>query len=338
MTKHKHILLAALAAATLGSARAQVTEILNASYDVGREVFAAINEIFVPHYREATGRVVTVNQSHAGSSRQARAILEGLQADVVTFNQVTDVTVLANGGLVDENWNTVRPHNSSPFFSVHSILVRRGNPKNIRDWSDLANPGVEIVQVNPKTGGNGRYAVLAYYLYGLETNGGDAEKADAFLKSVLRNVVVFDQGGRAATASFTERNIGDVLVTFESEALSLAAGEDSPFEVVTPSVSALSEFPVALVRGVAARRGSVDTANAYLDFLFTPPAQRIAAENNYRPRDPAVLEAQAARFPETRAIEPSERFDGWDGITARFFANNALVDRLLAEIARENRR
>jgi len=337
-TLKKGLALALSGLSLLASAQEAPSHILNASYDVGRELYAAINEAFVPHYKETTGRDIEVRQSHAGSSRQARAILEGLQADVVTFNQVTDVNVLAADGLVDADWTEAYPHNSSPFYSVHAILVRKGNPKGIRDWADLAKPGVSIVQVNPKTGGNGRYAALAYYIAGLESGEGDEGKAREFTKSILRNVVAFEQGGRAATAAFTERNIGDALVTFESEALWLASGENSPYEVITPSVSALSEFPVAVVKSVAAARNSTPVAEAYLSYLYTPAAQRIIADSFYRPRDEAVAKAMEDTFPPVKAVEPAEHFGGWDKITETFFANNALIDQLLAEIARAGRR
>ena len=319
-----------LAAASL--ARAQ-TEILNASYDVSRELFVAINPAFVAHQKASGGESVVVKQSHAGSSRQARSILEGLKADVVTFNQVTDVQLLADNKFVSADWTAKYPHNSSPYYSVHSILVRKGNPKRIKDWSDLAKPGVSIVQVNPKTGGNGRYAVLAYYAAALQANGGDEAKARAFLKKVLANVVVFESGGRAATSTFSEREIGDVLVTFEAETLSLA--EDSRFESVTPAVSILSEFPVAIVDKVAKKRGTVSAADAYLKFLYTPEAQEIIAQNFYRPRDPVIAARHATNLASVKALEVESTFGGWDKVTKTFFDNGALVDTLLKEVAAE---
>lgn len=323
-----------LAASALLAPLAQAqTDILNASYDVGRELFADINAAFVPYWKARTGQDVTVRQSHAGSSRQALAIREGLQADVVTFNQVSDVQLLADNRLVAADWATRLPHGSSPFYSVHSILVRKGNPKGIRGWDDLARPGVQVVQVNPKTGGNGRYAVLAYWVHALETQGGDAAKARDFTRRVLANVAVFESGGRAATTAFTERGIGDALVTFESEALALAAAPNSAYEVVTPRVSILSEFPVAVVERVADARRTRALAQGYLEFLYTPQAQEIVARHFYRPRDAEVARRAAARLPPVKALEVDAVFGGWPKVSQEFFANNALVDTLLREIA-----
>jgi sulfate/thiosulfate transport system substrate-binding protein len=324
--------LLALSVLTAPVVQAQ-TDILNASYDVGRELYAEINTAFVPYWKAKTGQDATVRQSHAGSSRQALAIREGLQADVVTFNQVSDVQVLADNKLVAADWTRRLPHASSPFYSVHSILVRKGNPKGIRGWDDLAKPGVKVVQVNPKTGGNGRYAVLSYYAHALETQGGDAAKARDFTRRVLANVAVFESGGRAATTAFTDRGIGDALVTFESEALALAAAPNSAYEVVTPAVSVLSEFPVALVDRVADARRTRALAQGYLEFLYTPQAQEIVARHFYRPRDAEVARRAAERLPPVKALEVDAVFGGWPKVSQEFFANNALVDTLLREIA-----
>lgn len=320
--------LLGLAAAPVASAQ---TEILNASYDISRELFADVNKEFIPYWQTKTGNTVSVKQSHAGSSRQALAIREGLQADVVTFNQVNDVLTLVSAKLIGADWNTRYPHNASPFYSVHSILVRQGNPKGIKDWSDLAKPGVTIVQVNPKTGGNGRYAALAYYAYGLRANNGDAAKAREFLKQVLANVVVFETGGRGATTTFTERGIGDVLVTFESETLALAGRPE--FEAVTPSVSILSEFPVSVVDKVAAKRGTTAIAKGYLEFLYTPQGQEIIARNYLRPRNEEVAARHADKLAKVEALEVDAVFGGWEKATKDFFANGALIDVLLREIA-----
>jgi sulfate/thiosulfate transport system substrate-binding protein len=326
--------LSALLAVSATAVRAQ-QEILNASYDISRELFADVNKAFVPAYKASGGGDVVVKQSHAGSSRQARSILEGLKADVVTFNQVGDVQILADNKLVAKDWATKFANNSSPFYSVHSILVRKGNPKGIKDWADLANPGVSIVQVNPKTGGNGRYAVLAYYAAGLQASGGDAAKARALTKKILANVAVFESGGRTATSTFTEREIGDVLVTFEAETLALANTPNSAFEVVTPSVSVLAEFPVAVVEKVAKKRGTEAVAKAYLDFLYTPQGQEILAKNYYRPRNAEVAARYSSKLTPVKTVEVADTFGGWDKATADFFANGALVDVLLKEIAAE---
>lgn len=310
-------------------------EILNASYDLSRELFAEINTAFVPVYKASGGGDLVIKQSHGGSSRQARSVLEGLKADVVTFNQVNDVQLLADYKFVAKDWATKFPHDSSPFYSVHSILVRKGNPKGIKDWADLAKPGVSIVQVNPKTGGNGRYAVLAYQAAGLQASGGDAAKARAFTKKILANVVVFEAGGRTATSTFTEREIGDALVTFEAETLALANAPGSAFEVITPSVSVLAEFPVAVVDKVAAKRGTAVAAKAYLDFLYTPQGQDIIARNYYRPRNAEVAARYMSKLTPVKVVEVGPFFGGWEKVTKDFFDNGALVDVLLKEIAAE---
>jgi sulfate transport system substrate-binding protein len=312
-------------------------EILNASYDISRELFADVNKAFVPYWKQKTSGDVTVKQSHAGSSKQARAVLEGLRADVVTFNTAGDVQLLAASRFVARDWATRFPFNSSPYYSVHSILVRKGNPKGIKDWSDLAKPGVSIVQVNPKTGGNGRYAVLAYYAAGLESSGGDAAKARALLKSILANVAVFESGGRAATSTFTEREISDVLVTFEAETLAYATSPNGNYEVITPSVSILSEFPVAVVDKVARKKETETLARAYLDYLYTPEAQEIIARHYYRPRNEEVAARHASRLASIKALEVGPVFGGWEKATRDFFDNGALVDTLLKEIASEVR-
>ena len=306
-------------------------EILNASYDVARELFVDVNKGFVPYWKQKTGEDVTIKQTHQGSSKQALAIREGLRADVVTFNQVNDVQILADSKLVAKDWVSKFPNSSSPFYSVHSILVRKGNPKGIKDWADLAKPGVSIVQVNPKTGGNGRYAVLAYYGAGLDASGGNADKARALLKGILANVVVFESGGRAATSTFTEREIGDVLVTFESETSAFAAS--GKFEVITPSVSILSEFPVAVVDKVAKKKGTEALAKGYLDYLYTAEAQDIIARNFYRPRNEEVAKRYASKFVPVKILEVGPTFGGWAKATTTFFDNGALVDTLLKEIA-----
>lgn len=326
--------LSLLALVVLPSSRAQ-TEILNASYDISRELFVDVNAAFAPAYKAASGTAVVIKQSHAGSSRQARSIVEGLKADVVTFNQVNDVQLLADNKLVARDWAAKFPNQSSPYYSVHSILVRKGNPKGIHDWADLAKPGVSIVQVNPKTGGNGRYAVLAYYAAGLEGSGGDVKQARALLKKILANISVFESGGRAATATFTEREIGDVLVTFEAETLSLAGGANPKFEVVTPSVSVLSEFPVAVVEKVAKKRGTSAVAEAYLKFLYTPEGQEIVATHFYRPRNAEVAARHASELSSLKILEVGPTFGGWEKVTKDFFDNGALVDELLKEIAAE---
>ena len=320
------LLASAVAALALASspAFAQPTDILNASYDIARELFEAENAAYA-----ASGATVTVNQSHAGSSAQARAILEGLQADVATFNQVTDIQKLVEGGYVSEDWATEFPDNAAPFYSFPSFLVRAGNPKGISDWGDLAADGVQVIFPNPKTSGNGRYTYLAARAWATEEYAGDEAKIEEFLTKLFSNVPVFETGGRAATTAFTERQLGDVLVSFEAETLAVEKllGADK-YEAVTPSVSFLSEFPVAIVDKVVDARGSRDLAKAYLDFLFTPEGQEVAAANFHRPQDETVAAAHADTFPEIRLVTVDEAYGGWEKVAAEHFADGGLLDKV----------
>lgn len=313
-----------------GPAAAQDDSILNVSYDIARELFAEINPAFAAQWQETSGRSVAIEQSHAGSSKQARAILEGLPADVVTFNQVTDIDVLAEGGMVDENWRDAFPNDASPYYSLPAFLVREGNPKGIEDWDDLAREDVSIVFPNPKTSGNARYTYLAAYAYALDKFGGDDAAAQEFVGKVLGNVAVFDTGGRGATTSFVERSIGDVLITFEAEVENIRAAEDEgAYERVVPSMSLLAEFPVALVRKVAEERGTVDVSEAYLNFLYSTPAQEIIASFNNRVHDPEVVAATAAQFPEVRLVTVEDVFGGWDEASKTHFGDGGTLDKLL---------
>ncbi|MDB5585854.1 MAG: sulfate transporter substrate-binding protein [Devosia sp.] len=327
----KKFLAIAVAALALGGtpAFAQPTQILNVSYDISRELFEAINAAFIPAYKASTGVDLTVDQSHAGSSAQARAVLEGLQADVVTFNQVPDIQKLADGGFVAADWATQFPNNASPFYSFPAFLVRAGNPKGIKDWGDLAADGVQVIFPNPKTSGNGRYTYLAARAWADEEYAGDETKVEPFLTKLFANVPVFETGGRAATTAFTERQQGDVLVTFEAEVQGVRKqlGADK-YDAVIPSVSLLSEFPVAIVDKVADARGSRDIAKAYLDFLFTPEGQEIAAANFHRVNNPEILAAHAADFPAIRLVTVEDAFGGWKKVSEEHFADGGLLDKV----------
>ena len=305
-------------------------QILNVSYDIARELFAHINPVFAAHWKEETGGEVNIDQSHGGSSRQARAILEGLQADIVTFNQVTDVQILHDrGNLIPGDWQDRLPNNASPYYSLPAFLVRPGNPKDIRDWSDLVREGVQPVFPNPKTSGNARYTYLAAFAFALEEHDGDEEKAREFVGNLLANVPVFDTGGRAATTTFVERGIGDVLITFEAEVNNIAREYgDRGFEIVVPSLSVRAEFPVSLVDAVADRRGTRDVATAYLDFLYGEEGQTILAEFAYRVHHPQTRERFAGQFPEVRLIEVDEVFGGWAQATEEHFADGAILDQI----------
>lgn len=325
------LIKAALLAATLGVATpvAAQDSLLNVSYDISRELFEALNPAFVAKWKADTGRDLTIDQSHGGSSRQARAILEGLAADVVTFNQETDVDVLAEGGLLPENWREALPNGASPYYSLPAFLVRAGNPKNIQDWSDLAREDVAPIFPNPKTSGNARYTYLAAYAYGLEQNGGDHAKAQEFVKAILSSVPVFDTGGRAATQTFAERELGDVLVTFEAETGGIAKEyADKGFERVTPSLSLFAAFPAAVVTANAEKKGSTEVATAYLEWLYSPEAQDILAQNFYRVNDADVAAKYAADFPEVRLVTVDEVFGGWDAVRADHLADGAILDQV----------
>lgn len=323
----KKLLIAGVAFVALlsGPALAEApTSLLNASYDVAREVFAAENEAFIKAHPG-----ITVDQSHAGTSKQARAIVEGLEADVVTFNQVTDIDFLAKNGFVAEGWQKEFPNNASPFYSFPSFLVRAGNPKGIKDWGDLARDDVKVIFPNPKTSGNARYTYLAATAYAKEALKEDPAKVTEFVKKIFDNVPVFDTGGRAATTTFVEREIGDVIITFEAETRSIAKqyGTDK-FESVVPSVSLLAEFPVAVVDKVSEKRGSRELAKSYLDFLYTEEGQKIAAEFGHRVHNEKVAAEFKDQFPEIRLVTVEDVFGGWGKIKDEHFASGAALDQI----------
>ena len=320
----KKILLAAFFAASALPTFAADKELLNASYDIARELFVQYNALYQKEHPN-----VKITQSHAGSSKQANAILQGLKADVVTFNQVTDIDVLAQKGkLLPENWRERLPHHSSPYYSTTAFLVRKGNPKQIENWGDLVKDGVEIVLANPKTSGNGRYAYLGALGYAQDAFKSEAEQHD-FLKNVLGHVKVFDTGGRGATTSFVERKIGDVLITFESEVHGIRQeyGADN-YDVVIPKVSILAEFPVAWLDKNTEAKGTTDTAKNYLEYLYSEPAQRLLAENHYRVRDEKVAAAFKDRFPELKLKTIEDISGSWDKAMKEHFASGALLDQL----------
>lgn len=322
----KRLLLigAALAALVSPLSAHAADKLLNASYDVARELFAAENEAFI---KEHPG--VTVDQSHGGTSKQARAIVEGLEADVVTFNQVTDIDFLVKNGFVAEDWQTKFPNGASPFYSFPSFLVRAGNPKNIKDWDDLARDDVKVVFPNPKTSGNARYTYLAATAYAKEKFGGDQAKVTEFVTKIFDNVPVFDTGGRAATTTFVEREIGDVIITFEAETKAIAKqyGTDK-FEGVVPSVSLLAEFPVAVVDKVAEKHGTQELAKSYLDFLYSPQGQTVAAEFGHRVLDEKVAAEFKDQFPEVRLVKVEDVFGGWPQVSKEHFAEGATLDTI----------
>jgi sulfate transport system substrate-binding protein len=314
-----------------GAADAKSAELLNASYDVSRELFAQINPAFTAQWKTKTGQTLTIRQSHGGSSAQARAVAEGLQADVVTFNQVTDIELLRKAGLVGDGWQTRLPDRACPYYSLPLLLVRAGNPKQIHDWNDLVRPGLQVVFPNPRTSGNGRYSYLAAYAYALAQNKGDQAKAADFVGRVLANVPVFDTGGRGATTTFIERQIGDVLITFESEVNAIKAQYAKvPLVAVVPSMSLRADFPVAVVDKVAQRHRSRDIASAYLQFLYSDAGQEILAKNYFRVRSPAIAKRYAAQFPSVKLVSVEDTFGSWDQVISTHFADGGLLDKLLA--------
>ncbi len=290
--------------AVSNTAMAQERELLNSSYDIARELFSAINPEFQAWWQEEHGEEIAISQSHGGSSAQARAIMQGLRADVVTFNQVTDVQVLADAGLVAEDWQDAFDNNASPYYSTTAFLVRKDNPKGIESWDDLAKEDVQIVFPNPKTSGNGRYTYLAAWGFAENEFDGDEEKIQDFMRTFLRNVAVFDTGGRGATTSFIERGIGDVLISFESEVNNIRSeyGSDD-YEVIVPPVSILAEFPVAVVGENAERNGNSDLAQSYLEYLYREDTQRLLAGFNYRVHDETVVAEFADQFPDTELLK-----------------------------------
>lgn len=323
------LLLATVASVPVG---VSASELLNASYDVARELFQQINPVFEAHWKEKTGETVKVNQSHAGSSKQAQAIVQGLKADVVTFNQVTDVQTLHDrGGFVPADWQKKLPNNSSPYFSTTAFLVRQGNPKNIADWDDLVRADVKLVFPNPKTSGNGRYTYLAAWLHAHNAFSGDEGKIRQFVGKLLANVAVFDTGGRGATTSFVEREIGDVLLTFESE-VNLISKQypDANYQVVVPKTSILAEFPVAVVERVAKQQKTLKQAKAYLEFLYQKPAQRILAENFYRVHNPEIASEFSKQFPQVNLVSVESVFGSWKAANDTHFGTDGVLDQLLA--------
>lgn len=329
----KKIILYAAVALGLGAVPVQAqqpTEILNVSYDIARELYEQVNKAFVADWKAKTGEDLTVNQSHAGSSKQARSILEGLEADVVTFNQVTDVQVLHDkGDLIPADWQARLPNNSSPYYSFPAFLVREGNPKGIKNWDDLAREDVKVIFPNPKTSGNARYTYLAATAYANEAFNGDQEKVHEFIGKIFKNVPVFDTGGRGATTTFAERGIGDVLVTFEAETRGTekVLGADK-YDVVVPEVSLLAEFPVTVVDKVADKRGSRKIAEAYLNYLYSPEGQEILAQNFNRVHNEDVIAKHKDIYPEVRLVTIEDAFGGWNKAQKDHFAEGGILDQL----------
>lgn len=327
LSRRRALLLAAGLLTAGRSPAAAGDTLLNVSYDVSREYFKAINAAFAANWRARSGRSLIISQSHGGSSRQVRSVLDGLPADVVTMNQASDIQLLADRGLISRRWAERLPHAASPTSSVSVILVRAGNPKGIRDWSDLGRRGVSVVMPNPKTSGNGRYAYLAAWGAALKAGRG-AGGAQALLHDILANVPVLDGGSRASTTTFAARRIGDALITFESELPLIEREFGRRFEAHYPRWTVLAENPVAVVDKFVERRGTRALAEAYLHHLYSDEAQRIAAAHHLRPRLPQPL--APGRFPPVQAFRVDELFGGWERVQAEHFAEGGQYDRLVA--------
>lgn len=323
-------LLSTLAVLILLPAAAKEVDLLNVSYDPTRELYTQYNKLFAAYWKKKTGDDVVVAQSHGGSGKQALSVINGLQADVVTLALAFDIDSIAQKtGKLPTNWQSLLPDNSTPYTSTIVFLVRKGNPKGIKDWDDIVKPGVTIVTPNPKTSGGARWAYLAAYGYALEKHDHDDAEALKFIKAVYRNAPVLDSGARGATLTFAQRNVGDVLLAWENEAhLAQKEFADQGFEIVTPSISVLAEPPVAVVTKVAEKHGTTEVAKAYLDYLYSPEAQELEAQNFYRPRDPAIAAKYAANFNQLKLFTVDGEFGGWAKAQKRHFADGGVFDQL----------
>lgn len=324
--------LAALAALWASAAVAADVTLLNVSYDPTREFYAEYNAAFAKQWQAAHGGRLAVNQSHGGSAKQARSVLEGLEADVVTLALAYDIDALHRvGGLVSKDWQARLPDNSAPYTSTIVLLVRKGNPKGIRDWDDLVKPGVAVITPNPKTSGGARWNYLAAWAYASRKSGGDEAGARAFIQALFKNVPVLDSGARGSTTTFVQRGIGDVLISWENEAfLALREFGADRFEIVAPSLSILAEPPVTVVDKVVDRRGTRGIAEAYLKHLYSEEGQELAAKHFYRPRLASVAAKHADRFPKIPMVEIDREFGGWAKAQAAHFGDGGIFDQIYA--------
>jgi len=337
LSRRSAIALMAAAGGVLGfdaarAAGAPVT-LLNASYDPTRELYEAVNKAFAAHWLAQSGQQLEIRQSHGGSGKQARAIIDGLQADVATLALGYDVNALyKQARLIPENWASRLPYNSAPYTSTIVFLVRRGNPKNIRDWGDLIRPGVGVITPNPKSSGGARWNYLAAWAWALRQPGGNATAAKAYVQKLYQNVPVLDSGARGATITFVDRGIGDVLLAWENEALlaKKQLGADK-LEIIVPSLSILAEPPVTVVDKVVDQRGTRQIAEAYLKFLYTKEGQEIIAQNFYRPRDAEVAARYASQFPAVKLVTIDDTFGGWDKAQAAHFDDGGTFDQIYGQ-------
>ncbi|MDR3515809.1 MAG: sulfate ABC transporter substrate-binding protein [Azospirillaceae bacterium] len=320
--------VAACAALWTTGAQADTT-LLNVSYDPTRELYSDINAAFIAHWKAESGETLTINQSHGGSGRQARSVIDGQPADIVTLALAYDIDAIADSGQIAPNWQQRLPDNSTPYTSTIVFVVRKGNPKGIKDWNDLVKPGLDIITPNPKTSGGARWNYLAAYGYALSQPGADDKAAQQFIRKLYKNVSVLDSGARGATISFSQRGLGDVLISWENDAyLAQQEAAADHLEIIYPSVSIRAEPPVSVVDAVVDRRGTRKVAEAYLQFLYTPEAQKIAAKWFYRPRLPEAAAAYPGRFPDVKLLTVDEVFGGWRHAQQVHFADKGVFDQI----------
>ncbi len=323
----------ALAAGLLTAAAAQAADVnlLNVSYDPTRELYAALNKAFAAKYKADTGKTIEIKQSHGGSGKQARSVIDGLEADVVTLALAYDVDAIAERGLIAKGWQKRLADNAAPYTSTIVFLVRKGNPKGVKDWDDLAKSGIKVITPNPKTSGGARWNYLAAWGYAQKKYGSE-EKARDFVRDIFRNVPVLDTGARGSTVTFVERNIGDVLIAWENEAyLALDEFGKDKFEIVTPSVSILAEPTIAIVDKVVDKRGTRATAEAYFKFIYSPEGQEIAAKNHYRPRNAEIARKYEGEFAKVSLFTIDEEFGGWQKAQAAHFNDDGVFDKIYTQ-------
>ncbi|WMW79945.1 sulfate ABC transporter substrate-binding protein [Undibacterium cyanobacteriorum] len=323
------LLLSLLGFIPSGAAYAGDVSLLNVSYDPTRELYQEINPAFAKFWKSKTGDKLTIKQSHGGSGKQARSVIDGLSADVLTLALAYDIDIIAEKNLLDKNWQKRLAKNASPYTSTVVFLVRKGNPKAVRDWADLVKPGVAVITPNPKTSGGARWNYLAAWAYAQQQSGGNEATAREFVTRLFKNVPVLDSGARGATVSFAERGLGDVLLTWENEAhLALKEFGSDKFELIIPSISILAEPPVAVVDSVVDKRGTRQVAEAYLNYLYTEEAQEVIAKNFYRPRSEKAANKYAKQFPKLKLVSIDESFGGWAKAQKTHFADGGSFDQI----------
>lgn len=309
----------------------KTVELLNVSYDPTRELYEEYNKLFKEHWKETTGEDIVINQSHGGSGKQGRSVIEGLEADVVTLALAYDIDEVSNAGLIESGWQSEFENNSSPYTSTIVFLVRKDNPKNIKDWDDLIKDDVDVITPNPKTSGGARWNYLGAWSYGLEKYDGDEDKVKTFMKDLYGNVSVLDSGARGATTTFVENKIGDVLIAWENEALLVNEEYEGEFEIVVPSISILAEPPVSVVDEVVQKKGTEEVAKAYLEYLYSDEGQKIIAKNYYRPTNSEILEEYKDTFKNVNLVTIDEKFGGWSKAQETHFSDGGLFDQIYEE-------